>query len=98
MRGIYEIGVERPEGGALVYVGQAEVIERRQREHLRRLNLGKHENSYLQRAFDKYGFAEGWFRVLELVPDNEDLTPREQFWIDTRIAERGRERVMNMTR
>lgn len=99
MRGIYEIGIERPEGGALVYVGQAEVIERRQREHLRRLHSGKHDNIHLQRAFDKYGLnPDGWFRVLELVPEGEDLTPREQFWIDTRIAERGRERVMNQAR
>ena len=92
MRGIYEISIDK-----YVYIGQAEVIERRQRQHLRDLSVGRHDNDFMQRAFDKHGLnPDGWFRVLELVPEGEPLTPRELFWYRTRIAERGRDRVMNI--
>jgi hypothetical protein len=92
MRGIYEISIDR-----YVYVGQAEVIERRQRVHLNDLRSGNHGNDFMQRAFDKYGLnLDGWFRVLELVPEDEDLTPRELFWYEARIAEQGRAMVMNL--
>lgn len=92
MRGIYEISIDK-----YVYIGQAEVIERRQREHLRDLSAGRHDNGFMQRAFDKHGLnPDGWFRVLELVPSNEALTPRELFWYKTRATELGRQRVMNI--
>jgi hypothetical protein len=92
MRGIYEISIDK-----YVYVGQAEVIEERQRRHLNRMSAGRHENLWVQRAFDKYGLdKDGWLDVLELVPDDEPLTPREQHWIDRRVTELGRERVMNL--
>ena len=92
MRGIYEISIDK-----YVYIGQAEVIEKRQREHLASLNRGDHHNVRVQRAFDKHGFdQDGWFCVLELVSKGEALTPREQFWFEARVRERGRERVMNL--
>lgn len=92
MRGIYQISIDK-----YVYIGQSVRLEARQREHLSYLNEGRHHNAFVQRAFDKYGVRPGWFSVLELVPEGEDLTPREQFWIDAKAAEVGRSRVMNAT-
>ena len=37
------------------YIGQSVNIERRQRRHFADLKSGNHDNSYLQRAYNKYG-------------------------------------------
>lgn len=36
-----------------VYIGQSVNINRRLKDHIRLLKLGKHKNTYLQRAYDK---------------------------------------------
>ena len=65
------------------YVGSAVDLRRRSRAHIASLNRGAHDNSYLQRSWDKYGGASFGFVVLEFVEDVEDLIPREQHYIDT---------------
>ncbi len=54
----------------------------RWRGHLHRLRTGSHHSRYLQRAWDKYGASGFIFQVLETCLA-EELTQREQHWLDT---------------
>ena len=57
------------------YVGQSINVSCRVADHFRRLRNGKHTNSYLQRAFNKYGEACFLVVVLELA-DARNRLPR----------------------
>lgn len=61
-------------------------MEGRFATHRYLLNKGKHHAVGLQRAWAKYGKAAFTFTILEVVEDPNDLTPREQHWIDTLCA------------
>ena len=63
------------------YIGQSSNIDRRWREHRSTLKYGRHENSYLQRMWNKYGEDNFSFSVLELVDDPEYRNKREEYWI-----------------
>lgn len=65
MRGIYII---KNKVNKKLYLGKTIHIEKRRKEHLNRLRRGKHENKYLQRAFNKYGEQNFIFDVL--IKDN----------------------------
>jgi len=62
-----------------VYVGSASNISKRWSAHRKALRLGRHLNPHLQLAWTKYGECAFSFSIIE-VTDN--LTAREQFWID----------------
>lgn len=63
------------------YVGQTYNNLKRFGEHLKTLRTGKHCNRLLQRAYYKYG--EGCFIFVTLEKcDLENLTIKEQYWID----------------
>src|SRR5215216_6770850 len=64
-----------------IYVGSAVNLRKRQRDHINSLRRGNHENTYLQRAWNKYGEANFDFTILEFV-DASDLLYTEQVWID----------------
>lgn len=64
-----------------VYIGSAGNLAKRWRDHLRKLRLNRHQNEYLQRAWNKYGEAAFRFEVLELVMP-WSLLDREQYWLD----------------
>lgn len=49
-----------------VYIGQSVNIENRLSHHKSSLNHGRHENSHLQSAWDKYGENNFEFVILEL--------------------------------
>ena len=73
-----------------MYVGQTIRFRGRFNSHRVQANAGKHCNPHLQRAWTKYGEAAFRFDVLEVVDDPEQLTAREQHWIDaTGAVERG---------
>ena len=78
MIGIYKI--ENLVNGK-VYIGQSKHIKQRFEEHSSRLLKNKHENLYLQRAWNKYGEENFKFEVIEEC-EEEKLTEREQYWID----------------
>lgn len=78
MRGVYTITETH---SRTVYVGQADNIERRWRQHRSDLRLGSHENSHLQRSWDKHGADAFAFEVREECL-REQLGEREQFWLD----------------
>lgn len=64
-----------------IYVGSAINLYRRRIDHIKELRAGKHRNSYLQRAWNKYGEENFCFEILELC-EKEKLLELEQKWID----------------
>lgn len=67
-----------------VYVGSTGVSFRERWDaHIGSLRLGKHQNRYLQNAWNKHGESAFEFVVFEILDDRADLIPREQFWLDT---------------
>lgn len=76
--GIYKI-VNTATGDT--YVGSAVKLSYRWSRHKWALNAGKHHNTHLQRAWQKYGCGAFEFVVVETC-DVEDLIPREQHAID----------------
>jgi len=62
-----------------IYVGSAEYIAKRKATHLCTLRKGTHHNSYLQRAWNKYGEQAFRFGVLERCSPDK-LCEREQWW------------------
>ena len=79
LSGIYRI-IHIESGKA--YIGQAVNLIRRMARHRRELRSKYHYNLHLQRAFDKCGETSFAFEVIEYC-SREDLTPREQFWMDS---------------
>jgi len=77
--GIYKI-VNSIDGK--IYVGSAVHLSRRFNNHKSDLNLNKHDNQYLQNAWNKYWSVSFKFEVLEYC-EKEKLIEREQYWIDT---------------
>lgn len=66
------------------YIGSAVNIARRLHEHTNELRCGRHKNSYLQRAWNKYG--EGCFMTTPLLfCEPEFLLGYEQHFLDTTL-------------
>ena len=64
-----------------VYIGQTkESFQRRYWLHRWKLRNGNHDNSYLQRAWNKYGEDNFVFEVIEILPKDR-MDEREKFWI-----------------
>ena len=76
--GIYRI--HHVESGRC-YVGQSATIGRRWAEHRSLLKLQKHKSRKLQNVWNKYGPGAFEWEVLEECAV-EQLTEREQYWID----------------
>ncbi len=75
------IYVLRCEPSGKVYVGSAKDAAKRIREHFNALNKGRHENPYLQKAWDKYGKEQFTSKIVQTC--FEKLRWRcEQNWID----------------
>lgn len=64
-----------------VYVGSAKRATQRLKHHWQALIAGRHENSFLQRAWVKYGAESFSHRIVEKCV-LEDRWQREQWWID----------------
>jgi group I intron endonuclease len=78
--GIYQIQSKiKPER---IYIGSAVNINRRWVDHLTRLKRNIHENSKIQRHFNKYGKNDFIFSIL-IGCDKADLISTEQFFIDS---------------
>lgn len=63
------------------YVGQSRNIAYRWSKHVYDLNHNKHDNDYLQKAWNKYGKESFAFEVLEYC-SVDDLDEREIYYID----------------
>lgn len=75
--GIYKITCT---ANGKIYIGSSNNPARRWIEHKSNLRTNKHHNSYLQRAWNKYGESSFCFEVLELV-EACSLPDRENFWL-----------------
>jgi len=64
-----------------VYIGSAFNIKQRWNRHLNELKQNKHHSPKLQRSFNKYGFDNFIFEIIELC-EKELLIEREQYWVD----------------
>lgn len=80
--GVYVI---RCTANGRVYVGSSSNVEVRRRRHVKDLRQGKHQNSHLQRAWDKYGDRAFTFEVVA-TPSLERLAQVEQTFIDAVFA------------
>jgi len=76
-----------------IYIGSAVNLAARKNQHFRALKLNKHENKYLQRAYNKYGVEAFIWHVLQTIvkevnESHNDFKIRlakvnEQFYLDT---------------
>jgi len=63
-----------------IYIGKSNDIKIRWGNHKRLLKIGKHDNIYLQRAWNKYGEVNFIFEVLEIC-EIELLSIREIYYV-----------------
>jgi len=77
------------------YIGSTNNITRRFGEHKTHLKNNKHPNIILQRACNKYGLETMHFQPVELVKDINNLTTREQYYLDTLDPKYNIRRVAN---
>jgi group I intron endonuclease len=80
-----------------IYVGSALNIEDRWRVHRGRFKYQKHENKYLQHAWDKYGEEAFTWTIIEVVTDTTKLLNKEQKWIN-KYKSYNRRRGFNIAR
>jgi len=66
------------------YVGSSKCLRKRSKEHVYKLNSGKHSSRKLQHAWNKYGPDAFRFDVVEEVAESE-LLVREQHWMDATL-------------
>ena len=66
-----------------IYIGSSSVdIAKRWRCHKSYLRNNKHQNNYLQRAFNKYGEENFIMELVELVSNKNKVISIEQKWLD----------------
>jgi group I intron endonuclease len=56
-----------------IYIGSAVDFKRRKRDHLYQLKKGIHHSKYLQRGYNKHGFENFNFSILEIVENHSEL-------------------------
>lgn len=66
------------------YIGQSNNIYQRLINHRAQLILNRHDNSHLQRSFNKYGIENFNFNTIEYC-DIQQLTKKEKFYISEQI-------------
>lgn len=66
-----------------IYIGSALDLQKRKWHHLYELRHNKHHSPILQNSYNKNGKEIFIFEVVEDVKLDENLIPREQYYIDT---------------
>lgn len=66
----------------MFYIGSSQNVIKRWIDHRSFLNTNRHENEYLQNAWNKYGEVNFELEILEVVV-LELLEEREQYWLDS---------------
>lgn len=64
------------------YIGSSINVYSRMKVHKKLLEKNSHENSKLQRAYNKYKSSSFIFEPVQFVRVRSSLTEREQYWID----------------
>lgn len=81
-KGIYSI-TNLNDGQHTTYIGSTiQSFKIRWGVHRSALRHGRHVNSHLQRAWDKYGEDAFAFAIVEVVDDVEKVVGRERIWLD----------------
>ncbi len=78
MQAIYQI---RNIANNKIYIGSTNNVRKRWNNHRSKLNNGKHENQYLQLAWQKYGENSFEFTIIEEVNDNKRIE-REIYYLN----------------
>lgn len=65
-----------------IYIGSSIKFSDRKNLHFNNLKLNKHHSIILQRAYNKYGFENFIFEIIEYIEDKSKLIEREQFYLD----------------
>jgi group I intron endonuclease len=68
------------------YVGSAVNFKRRKTRHFSELRTGKHNNSKLQNAWNKYGEQSFVFVIVESLPEGSDLLAAENLWLKEHVG------------
>jgi len=68
------------------YVGSAVDLKRRKTRHFSELRTSKHNNRYLQAAWNKYGEQAFVFVVVEDLPKGADLLAAENVWLNEHVG------------
>lgn len=79
MKGIYII---KNNINDKVYIGSTKNVKRRFYHHKYNLKKNKHSNPRLQKFYNKYGISSLEFKMLEIVEIDDDLLPREQYYLN----------------
>jgi group I intron endonuclease len=80
--GIYELKCIQ---SSKVYIGSSKNIRRRIVEHVNLLKKNKHDNNYLQKAWNKYGEKSFCFNCIEPLPkktSKKNILKKEQYYLD----------------
>lgn len=64
-----------------IYVGSSSDLKRREKYHFNMLLNNKHDNSYLQRSYNKYGRESFIFEIIEYIDRKDNLLDKENYWI-----------------
>lgn len=64
-----------------IYIGSSVNISNRKYNHLWKLETGQHDNSFLQKSFNKHGVSAFDFEVVEMC-EVDKLIEREQYYLD----------------
>ena len=63
-----------------VYIGQSVDVKKRWTEHKHLLKNNKHDNQFLQNAWNKYGEENFKFCIVEKCATRKQLNDRETYW------------------
>lgn len=79
-----------------MYIGSTISFTDRWKHHRNALNRGNHDNSHLQRAWNKYGEEAFLFEILEECA-KEELIENEKFWSQWLCGMNGKKSLYNLT-
>jgi group I intron endonuclease len=85
MQAIYQI---RNTANNKIYIGSTNNVRKRWNNHRSKLNNGKHENQYLQLAWQKYGENSFEFTIIEEVNDKNRIEREIYYLNETKSYER----------
>jgi group I intron endonuclease len=71
----------------MIYIGQAQNIRKRWKDHRAGLNTNHHHNSHLQSAWNKYGASAFQFKILERCSVDR-LDEREQHYLNIHMPKK----------
>lgn len=66
-----------------IYIGSTNSFSERKYHHFHTLENNTHRNTYLQRAYNKYGCECFEFSIIEVLNENDKINNREIYWIKT---------------